>query len=146
MPLPRFVPVIELPDDWSGALTVAVHQGNVVVLDDHPDDVAADAPRLLLGTLDGAACWAVDLDGDGVPDEPQALTAAKAAGRVVRPFRSVDLDGDGVPDEPLALTAMKGVGKTIASPFKPGSRGRHIFEGRQKEPDSGPDVTPAREG
>ena len=29
----------------------------------------------------------VDIDGDGVPDEPQALTAAKAAGRVVRPFR-----------------------------------------------------------
>jgi NAD+ diphosphatase len=23
---------------------------------------------MLLGTLDGAACWAVDLDGDGVPD------------------------------------------------------------------------------
>jgi len=65
---PRFVPVIELPDDWSGAVTVAVHQGNVVVLDDHPDDIAADAPRLLLGTLDGAACWAVDLDGDGVVD------------------------------------------------------------------------------
>jgi NAD+ diphosphatase len=68
MPLPRFVPVIDLPDDWSGALTVAVHQGNVVLLEDHPDDVAEDAPRLLLGTLDGAACWAVDLDGDGVPD------------------------------------------------------------------------------
>lgn len=68
MPHPRFVPVVDLPDDWSGALTVAVHQGNVVVLDDHPDDVAADAPRLLLGLLDGAACWAVDLDGDGVPD------------------------------------------------------------------------------
>lgn len=68
MPLPRFVPVVDLPDDWSGALTVVVHQGNVVVVDDHPDDVADEAPRLLLGTLDGAACWAVDLDGDGVPD------------------------------------------------------------------------------
>lgn len=68
MPLTRFVPVVDLPDDWSGAVTVAVHQGNVVVLDDHPDDVAAQAPRLLLGLLDGAACWAVDLDADGVPD------------------------------------------------------------------------------
>jgi len=65
---PRFVPVLDLPDDWSGAVTVAVRDGHVVVLDEHPDDVAAGAPRLLLGTLDGAACWAVDLDGDGVPD------------------------------------------------------------------------------
>src|SRR5665648_1192810 len=50
----------------------------------------------------------VDLDGDGVPDEPQALTAAKgaatAAGRVARPFRSVDLDGDEVPDQRQAIT------------------------------------------
>jgi NAD+ diphosphatase len=69
MPNPaRFVPVLELPDDWTGALTVMVRDGHVVVLDDHPDDVAPSAPRLLLGTLDGAACWAVDLDGDGVPD------------------------------------------------------------------------------
>ena len=68
MPLPRFVPLLDLPDDWSGAVTVVVHQGNVIVLDDHPDDVASGAPRQVLGTLDGAACWAVDLDGDGVPD------------------------------------------------------------------------------
>ena len=68
MTQPRFVPVLDLPDDWSGAITVVVQQGQVVVLDDHPDDVAADVPRMLLGTLDGAACWAVDLDGDGVPD------------------------------------------------------------------------------
>ncbi len=60
--------MLELPDDWSGALTVAVRDGKVVVLDEHPDDVAPGLPRLLLGTLDGAACFAVDLDGDGVPD------------------------------------------------------------------------------
>lgn len=64
----RFVPVVELPDDWSGAVTVAVRNGDVVVLDEHPDDIAAGAPRMLIGTLDGAACYAVDLDGDGVPD------------------------------------------------------------------------------
>src|SRR6476469_1629219 len=64
----RFLPVLELPDDWSGAITVVVHAGQVGVLDEHPDDVAPDAPRQLIGTLDGAACWAVDLDGDGVPD------------------------------------------------------------------------------
>jgi len=65
---PRFVPVLDLPDDWSGAVTVVVRAGEVVVLDEHPDDVAPGAPRLVLGTLDGAACWAVDLDGDGAPD------------------------------------------------------------------------------
>lgn len=64
----RFVPVLELPDDWSGAVTVVVKQGKVLLVDDHPDDVAPGAPTLLLGTLDGAACWAVDLDGDGVAD------------------------------------------------------------------------------
>ena len=64
----RFRPVIDLPDDWAGALTVMVREGQVVVLDEHPDDIARGLPRLLLGTLDGIACFAVDLDGDGVPD------------------------------------------------------------------------------
>ena len=68
MTQPRFVPVLDLPDDWSSAITVVVRQGQVRVLDEHPDDVAPTAPRQVLGLLDGAACWAVDLDGDGVPD------------------------------------------------------------------------------
>jgi NAD+ diphosphatase len=66
--VPRFVPVLTLPDDWSGAVTVAVRGGEVVILDEHPDDVAPGAPRQVLGTLDGSACWAIDLDGDGVAD------------------------------------------------------------------------------
>ena len=65
---PRFVPVLELPDDWSGAITVVVRDGQVVVVDEHPDDVAPGVAAMVLGTLDGAACWAVDLDGDGIPD------------------------------------------------------------------------------
>jgi hypothetical protein len=40
--------------------------------------------------------------------------AATAADTVTRPFRSVDIDGDGIPDEPQALTAVKGVGGAIA--------------------------------
>lgn len=68
MTVPRFVPVLTLPDDWSGAVTIAVRGGEVVILDEHPDDVAPGAPRQVLGTLDGAACWAIDLDGDGVTD------------------------------------------------------------------------------
>lgn len=67
-PPPRFVPTLELPDDWSGAVTVVVRDGQVVVLDEHPEDVAPGAHRQVLGLLDGAACWAVDLDGDGSPD------------------------------------------------------------------------------
>ncbi|MGG5259206.1 hypothetical protein [Phycicoccus avicenniae] len=67
----------------------------------------------------------VDLDGDGVPDEPQAATALKnatsAAGRLARPFRSVDLDGDGVPDERQAVTAMKGLKRSMKLPRR--SRG-----------------------
>ena len=67
-PQPRFQPVLELPDDWSGALTVVIRDGTVALVEQHPDDLAPGAPRLLVGTLDGAACWAVDLDGDGAPD------------------------------------------------------------------------------
>ena len=39
---------------------------------------------------------------------------ASAAVTVTRPFRSVDIDGDGIPDEPQALTTVKGVGSVIA--------------------------------
>jgi hypothetical protein len=39
---------------------------------------------------------------------------ASAAGTVTRPFRSVDIDGDGIPDEPQALTKVKGIGGAIA--------------------------------
>ncbi len=64
----RFTPALDLPDDWAGALTVVVRGGEVLLLDEHPDDVAPGAGRHVLGLLDGAACWAVDLDGDGEPD------------------------------------------------------------------------------
>jgi hypothetical protein len=39
---------------------------------------------------------------------------ATAADTVSRVFRSVDIDGDGIPDEPQALSAIKGVGGAIA--------------------------------
>lgn len=39
---------------------------------------------------------------------------ANAADTVTRPFRRVDIDGDGIPDEPQALTKVKGVGGAIA--------------------------------
>jgi hypothetical protein len=62
-----------------------------------------------------------------------ATGAASAAGEVTRPFRSVDIDGDGFPDEPTALTEVQGVagdiagtagmvGGNVAGLFKPGKR------------------------
>src|SRR3546814_14478960 len=76
----RFVPGLELPDDWAGAVTVVVREGQVVVLDEHPDEVAPGAPSMVLATLDGAACWAIDIDGDGTPDV--ALPAAADLGLI----------------------------------------------------------------
>ena len=68
----------------------------------------------------------VDLDGDGIPDEPQALAGAKGVGSAVagavstgtRAFRSVDVNGDGIPDEPQVFTALKGAGAGVASRLK----------------------------
>ena len=81
-PTTRFVPVLELPDDWSGAITVVVQGGAVLVLDEHPDDVVPDAPRQLLGVLDGAACFAVDIDGDGIADIDGLIPLMGLYGRV----------------------------------------------------------------
>lgn len=72
-----------------------------------------------------------------------------AAGAVIRPFRSVDLDGDGVPDEPQALSAVKGVGNTIAgvagtvggaitSRFKIRRYGDHASGGLKTQPADDP--------
>jgi hypothetical protein len=75
---------------------------------------------------------------------------ASAADAVSRPFRSVDLDGDGVPDEPQALTAVKGVGGAIAGAagavgggfpgfFKSKKHGKHAAGGPQRELEAGID-------
>jgi NAD+ diphosphatase len=85
--MPRFVPTLDLPDDWSGAVTVLVRQGQVVVLDEHPEDVAPEAPRHVLGVLDGAACWAVDCEdlepgGFDGPDLSALLPLMGLHGRV----------------------------------------------------------------
>ncbi|GAA5228580.1 hypothetical protein GCM10025778_31180 [Paeniglutamicibacter antarcticus] len=56
-------------------------------------------------TVKETASSAAEILGTGV---------ASAAGTVTRPFRSVDIDGDGIPDEPQALTKVKGVGGVIA--------------------------------
>jgi hypothetical protein len=81
---------------------------------------------------------------------------ASAADVVTRPFRSVDLDGDGVPDEPQALTAAKGAGGAIAGAagavgdgvsglLKPRRRGKHAAGGPQHEPKAGADEDVTKE-
>ena len=49
-----------------------------------------------------------------------------ATDAVTRPFRSVDLDGDGIPDSPQALTAAKGIGeRSLARPARSAAQPPH---------------------
>lgn len=105
------------------------------------DDVEAEPNRALAALEDAAKAtgnWISDaakVAGGGV---------ATAAGAVARPFRSVDLDGDGIPDAPRALTAVKGVGGAItgtagavggaaASLFKTRKLGRYAADADQHQ-------------
>ena len=66
-----------------------------------------DEPNRALLTLQTAAHATVGWVGGAATAVGSGVTAA--ASTVSRPFRSVDLDGDGIPDQPQALTAAKGV-------------------------------------
>jgi hypothetical protein len=148
----------EAPIDFPGHLDVPAKPEMV---DNEPNpalEALEDAAKLVgTGVSSGAAAVgtgvataagfvarpfrSVDRDGDGVPDEPQALAVAKsaatAAGMMTRPFRSVDRDGDGVPDDPQALTVTKGVGNALASSFRAKRPGRKTT-GSEEEPASEP--------
>lgn len=95
----------DAPDDFPAHLAIPVKTKP------EDDDVEAEQNRALAALEEAAkatANWisdAANAVGTGV---------ATAAGAVARPFRSVDLDGDGIPDAPQALTAVKGVGGAIA--------------------------------
>lgn len=88
----------------------------------------------------------VDLDGDGVPDDPRALTAVRGVGGAVagavntgtRAFRRVDVDGDGVPDEPQALSVLKGARAGAASKLR-----RRSAKGEVEPIDGEPDAPPS---
>jgi NAD+ diphosphatase len=64
VPSARFIPSVVPPAARGGALVVAVRGSDVAIL----DDAALVDAAVFLGELDGAPCFAVDLDGDGVPD------------------------------------------------------------------------------
>lgn len=92
------------------------------------DEAAKSTAAWMTSTADKATrvFRSVDLDGDGIPDEAQALTALKNAGGAIagagsnatRVFRRVDRDGDGVPDDPAALTALRDLRGAAASRLK----------------------------
>ncbi|GIF47215.1 hypothetical protein DFJ67_7161 [Asanoa ferruginea] len=71
-----------------------------------------DEPNRALSALQDAARSTGSWVGDSAHAIGSGVETA--AGTVTRPFRSVDLDGDGIPDEPQALTAVKGVGGAIS--------------------------------
>ena len=58
-----------------------------------------------------------------------------AAATVARTFRSVDVDGDGIPDEPQALAAVKGVGGAIAGAADSvGGKVAGLFKSKKRGP------------
>jgi hypothetical protein len=69
-------------------------------------DNASETVRALLA-LESAAQTSGRWVGGAATAVGSGVTAA--ASTVSRPFRSVDLDGDGIPDQPQVLTAAKGV-------------------------------------
>ncbi|MBT1607874.1 hypothetical protein [Curtobacterium flaccumfaciens] len=59
---------------------------------------------------------------------------ANAAGSISKAFRSVDLDGDGVPDEPQALTSVKNLGGSVVGAADAvGGRVAGLFKRKNKE-------------
>lgn len=92
------------------------------------DEAAKSTAAWMSSTTDRATrvFRSVDLDGDGIADEAQAVTAMKSAGGAIagagataaRAFRRVDRDGDGVPENPAALTALRDIRGAAASRLK----------------------------
>jgi hypothetical protein len=71
---------------------------------------------------------------------------ASAAGAVARPFRSVDRDGDGIADAPQALTAVKGAGSVIrGAAGTVGGVAASLFKSK-KPGDGAPDANPPQIG
>lgn len=89
-----------------------------------------DEPNRALLALQSAAQATFGWVGGAATAVGSGVTAA--ASTVSRPFRSVDLDGDGIPDQPQVLTAAKGVldgvkhlGAGLAGLVRPKKRDGH---------------------
>lgn len=103
-------------------------------LDVPPKLAKEDAePNQALVALQGAAKSLSA--GVGARAAAVGASVSGAAGATTRFFRSVDLDGDGVPDEPQALTAVKDLGRSLATPFKLRMRAGNAAGGAESESD-----------
>ncbi|MDP9986643.1 hypothetical protein J2S98_001800 [Arthrobacter oryzae] len=68
---------------------------------------------------------------------------ASAAAVVSRPFRAVDVDGDGIPDEPQALTAVKGLGGALVGATGAASgKVAGLFKSRKRDMADAPEKAP----
>ena len=92
------------------------------------DDESNPAFAALLGAARSTGGWlggSAQALGSGV---------GAVAGTVTRPFRGVDLDGDGIPDEPQALTAVKGIGGALAGATgAAGGKVAGLFKSRKRD-------------
>ena len=130
----------DAPDTFPAYLDVPAKPAKPEKADNDPNRALAALEDAAKAVGAGVSTGAVTV-GTGV---------ASAADVVTRPFRSVDLDGDGVPDQPQALTAVKGAGGAIAGAagavgdgvsglFKPKKRGKHAAGGPHRELEAGAD-------
>ncbi|MGO4591571.1 hypothetical protein [Paenarthrobacter sp. 2TAF44] len=68
---------------------------------------------------------------------------AGAAAAVSQPFRAVDVDGDGIPDEPQALSAIKGLGGALAGATGAATgRVAGLFKSRKRNNADAPERVP----
>ncbi|MGO4340383.1 hypothetical protein [Pedococcus sp. 2YAF34] len=95
-----------------------------------------DQPNRALEALEDAANAVGTRVSAGATAVGNGVTTA--AGAVSRPFRRVDRDGDGVPDEAQALTAAKGVGIKLSASFRSKRNGNGGTETAEQPVDTGP--------
>jgi hypothetical protein len=87
------------------------HLAVVAMASSGAEDKEADENFALAALQEGAKVTGNWIVGTASTVGQGVATAADVASR---PFRSVDIDGDGIPDEPRALTAVKSIGGAVA--------------------------------
>ena len=96
----------DAPDAFPAHL--ALQANGVTEVDEH----AGAEPNRALAVLEHAAEATEHWVGDAASTVAAGFNSSADA--MTRPFRSVDIDGDGIPDEPRALTAVKEFGGAVA--------------------------------
>lgn len=119
----------EPPADFPAHLTLPSAATSSAEVDTDEDAVE---PNAAFAALEDAAkatgTWMASTAGT------VANGVSAAAGSATRVFRSVDIDGDGIPDEPQALTVAKGLGSAVASATSnAGGRAADLFKRRKGE-------------